>query len=79
MFKKTRVFKSGNSQAVRIPKEFRLDAQEVYIKREGRRLVLIPAEERWDDLFERLEKAGDVLEGFLLERDQLEPEERELF
>jgi antitoxin VapB len=35
-----RVFKSGNSQAVRLPKQFRLDAQEVEIFRRGDEIVL---------------------------------------
>lgn len=36
----TRVFRSGNSQAVRIPREYRLDATEVEIIRRGDELVL---------------------------------------
>ena len=36
----TKVFKSGNSQAVRIPREFRLDTKEVEIFRRGDELVL---------------------------------------
>lgn len=35
-----RVFKSGNSQAVRLPKQFRLDAPEVEIFRRGDEIVL---------------------------------------
>jgi antitoxin VapB len=35
-----RVFKSGNSQAVRLPKEFRLSATEVQIFRRGNDIVL---------------------------------------
>ena len=35
-----RVFKSGNSQAVRLPKQFRLDASEVEIFRRGDEIVL---------------------------------------
>lgn len=35
-----RVFKSGNSQAVRIPREFMLDVNEVEIFRRGDELVL---------------------------------------
>lgn len=35
-----RVFKSGNSQAVRLPKEFRLDVEQVEIFRRGNELVL---------------------------------------
>ncbi|MDQ2633351.1 MAG: antitoxin [Pseudomonadota bacterium] len=45
-----RVFQSGNSQAVRLPKEFRLDADEVEIAREGDAIILRPhvqQEERW--------------------------------
>ena len=35
-----RVFKSGNSQAVRLPKEFRLQAEQVEIFRRGDEIVL---------------------------------------
>lgn len=35
-----KIFKSGNSQAVRLPKEFRLDATEVEIYRRGDEIVL---------------------------------------
>lgn len=35
-----RVFKSGNSQAVRLPKQFRLEASEVEIFRRGDEIVL---------------------------------------
>jgi antitoxin VapB len=36
----TKVFRSGNSQAVRIPRQYRLDADEVEILRRGEELVL---------------------------------------
>lgn len=35
-----RVFQSGNSQAVRLPKQFRIDATEVEIFRRGDEIVL---------------------------------------
>lgn len=35
-----RVFRSGNSQAVRLPKEFRLKSKEVEIFRRGEEIVL---------------------------------------
>lgn len=38
----TAVFQSGNSQAIRIPKEFQLHTRRVEIRREGRDLVLRP-------------------------------------
>jgi antitoxin VapB len=37
---KARVFQSGNSQAVRLPKEFRFDVKEVEILRRGEEVVL---------------------------------------
>ena len=37
-----KVFWSGRSQAVRLPKEFRFDASEVSIRKEGRRVILEP-------------------------------------
>ncbi len=43
-----KVFKSGNSQAVRLPADFRIDAKEVYIKRNGGNLVLMPREDIWN-------------------------------
>jgi antitoxin VapB len=45
-----RVFQSGNSQAVRLPKEFRLDVSEVEVSREGDAIILrphVPQHERW--------------------------------
>ena len=41
-----KVFQSGNSQAVRLPKDFRLDVSEVEITREGDALTLAPGELR---------------------------------
>ncbi|MCZ7558910.1 MAG: antitoxin [Burkholderiaceae bacterium] len=37
-----KVFRSGNSQAVRLPKEFRFDVDEVEVSREGDALILRP-------------------------------------
>ena len=37
-----RVFKSGNSQAVRLPKAFRFDVDEVEVTQEGDALILRP-------------------------------------
>lgn len=37
-----RVFQSGNSQAVRLPKEFRFDVEEVEILRRGEEVILRP-------------------------------------
>jgi antitoxin VapB len=46
--KTAKVFKQGNSQAVRLPKEFRLAEEEVEIRREGDAIVLLPkSSTRW--------------------------------
>jgi len=37
---RARIFRSGNSQAVRLPKEFRFRSQEVEIFRRGEEVVL---------------------------------------
>jgi len=41
-----KLFKNGRSQAVRLPKEFRFEGEEVAIRREGRRVVLEPLPRR---------------------------------
>ena len=51
-----KVFRSGNSQAVRIPKEFRLLAREVEITRRGNALVLRPKRKSWAPLIQSLER-----------------------
>ena len=49
--KAAKVFKSGNSQAVRLPKEFQLDVKEVGIFRQGGDLILRPMKKTWKDYF----------------------------
>jgi antitoxin VapB len=48
-----KVFKSGNSQAVRLPKEFQLDANEVEIFRKDGDIVLRPVSKTWEDYLSR--------------------------
>ena len=54
--KTTRLFFSGNSQAVRIPKEFQLEGDEVEIQRRGNTLVLRPKKKSWSLLADSLTK-----------------------
>lgn len=42
-----KIFWSGRSQAVRLPKEFRFDAEEVQIRRRGSAVILEPVAEDW--------------------------------
>ena len=54
-----KVFKSGNSQAVRIPKEFHLKGDEVEIRRKGESLILQPRKQSWASLIDSLQKFTD--------------------
>lgn len=69
-----RVFKSGNSQAIRLPKEFRVDGSEVEIYRRGDEIVLRIPKKNIGRAFELLSSLPD---DFLPERGQEEPQERE--
>jgi antitoxin VapB len=44
--KTAKLFRTGGSQAVRLPKEFRLEGSEVYIFQEGDRIVLLPKKKK---------------------------------
>ena len=57
--KTAKVFKSGNSQAVRIPKEFHLKGSEVEIQKKGEVLILRPKKKSWATFFESLGKFSD--------------------
>lgn len=62
--KTTKIFRSGNSQAVRIPKEFQMDGDEVEIVKRGASLVLRPTKKSWGPLIESLEKfTDDFMDG----------------
>jgi antitoxin VapB len=63
----TTVFMNGASQAVRLPKEFRFDADVVGIKRVGSAILLFPKDAAWDLMADAI---GRVDEDFLPERTQ---------
>ncbi len=65
--KTARVFKNGQSQTVRLPKEFRFAADEVYVKKIGNAVLLLPKRDSWDVLVNSL---GRFSADFLAEREQ---------
>ncbi len=74
--KTARLFSNGRSQAVRLPKEFRFEGDEVYIKRVGNAVVLLPSRDSWRGLFESLERFS---EDFMEDRGQpVRQEERDI-
>lgn len=72
--KTAKVFMNGRSQAVRLPKEFRFDCDEVYVEKQGDRVILTPREPTWDEFFDKPSVFGD---DFLADRDELPPDERD--
>ncbi|MGD8781555.1 MAG: type II toxin-antitoxin system VapB family antitoxin [Ignavibacteria bacterium] len=62
-----KVFKSGNSQAVRLPKEFRINHDAVYITNVGDSIMLIPKKGKWKNFIESLELFSN---DFMDERNQ---------
>ena len=74
MVKTAKLFKNGQSQAVRLPRDFRFDDDYVFIKKEGKVVMLIPAKGSWQSLFNSLDKFSD---DFLAERKQPQTQKRE--
>jgi antitoxin VapB len=72
--KTAKLFKNGRSQAVRLPKEFRFDGDQVYIKKMGFGTVLLPYPGSWQAWFEKLTLFSD---DFMEERQQPSQQERE--
>lgn len=62
-----KLFMNGASQAVRLPKDFRFEGDEVCIKQVGSAVVLFQPGEAWKLL---LEAVGEVAEDFMADRDQ---------
>jgi antitoxin VapB len=65
--KTAKLFKNGDSQAVRLPREFRFAGKEVLIKRVGSAVVLLPMAKSWDTLVKSLDKFPA---DFLRDREQ---------
>ena len=72
--KTAKLFRNGRSQAVRLPKEFRLEGDEVFIKKVGNAVVLLPREHTWDGLVQSLDQ---FTEDFMAARQQPAQQTRE--
>lgn len=70
-----KLFQNGRSQAVRLPKAFRLPGKEVKITRQGNQVILEPLETNWDAWFDGLDK---FTEDFMEQgREQPQMQERD--
>lgn len=71
--KTARLFNNGRSQAVRLPKEFRFDGNDVYIKKIDNIVMLFPMEDPWIPLINSLDKFSN---DFMAERNQPKSDKR---
>jgi antitoxin VapB len=68
-----RLFQSGRSQAVRLPKEYRFSGSEVVVKHFGNGVLLLPIDDPW----QTLEAGLAAFEpGFEITREQPEQQIR---
>lgn len=56
---KAKLFMHGRSQAVRLPKEFRMPGTEVKISRLGRGVLIEPLAKDWEAIFAKLDTISD--------------------
>ena len=71
---KTKTFMSGRSQAIRLPKEYRLTGEEIYINKIDDVLVIVEKDKLWDVFEKSVEKFSD---DFMNERGTDIPDTRE--
>jgi len=71
----SKVFTSGNSQAIRLPKEYQVNEKEMFIQKVGSTIILYPKKNPWQ-AFERslTEFSDDFMQGG---RDQPQEQARE--
>ena len=69
-----KIFTNGRSQAVRLPKDYRFTENDVYFKKIGKMVVLLPKDDPWSSLVNSLDQFTD---DFMNERDQPNQDFRE--
>ncbi len=69
-----KLFRNGHSQAVRLPRDFALPGREVYVRRVGHAVLLVPMADPWTGLEAALHQFTD---DFMAERVQPPTQARE--
>lgn len=60
MFQKAKIFNNGNSQAVRLPKEFRFEGKEVIVRKVANGVLLMPQNKNiWKNWFDNLDEFSE--------------------
>jgi antitoxin VapB len=62
-----KLFQSGNSQAIRLPKAYRLPGKKVFLKRMGKGILVLPEDSEWQPLIDSLSKFSP---DFMADRNQ---------
>jgi len=73
--KTAKLFINGRSQAVRLPKEYRFEETEVYVKKFDNIIMLVPKKNVWVPFLKSLDKFSD---DFLEDRNQPELQNLEI-
>ncbi len=71
-----KIFLNGRSQAVRLPKDFRFTENDVFIKKVGKMVVLLPKDDPWSSLVNSLDQFTD---DFMDSRKQPQQNPRDKF
>jgi antitoxin VapB len=71
-----KIFVNGRSQAVRLPKDFRFAENDVFIKKIGKMVVLLPKDDPWSSLVNSLDQFTD---DFMENREQPDHDHRDSF
>ena len=71
-----KIFVNGRSQAVRLPKDCRFAGNDVFVKKIGKMVVLIPKDDPWASLVNSLDQFTD---DFMNTRDQPHQDSRDGF
>ena len=71
---RAKLFKNGQSQAVRLPKHLRFEGTEVFARKLGTAVILLPVNDPWGSLRQAL---GGFSDDFLSERAEPAAQDRE--
>jgi antitoxin VapB len=71
-----KVFMNGRSEAVRLPKDCRFKTDEVYVKKVGDLVLLIPKDKTWEVFLQGLD---GFTKDFMTKRPKDIPQKREKF
>ena len=71
-----KLFRNGQSQAVRLPREFAFPGREVFVRRVGNAVLLVPKSDPWTSFEASLAQFSD---DFMAERVQPDADQRESF